>query len=365
MSLFFNAGADLICLSEAEETIVEIGELLRKGERDFSKINGVAGKEGFVNPRLKIIQNLDELPIPAWDMLPLEKYWKIARPHGGGLKDGNIAYASVMFSRGCPFKCHFCHVSKELEGSISGNTRKYRMKSIDRVSEEIRVLKSLGVKYLFVEDDSMLAKKSRAKTIFLKIAEMGMELAGTNGINLAHLCTRADGKLGVDESLMEAMAAAGFKRLQYPIESGSQRILNKYCSGKLNLEKHDIIGLIKKAKQLGMEIGGNYIFGYPDETIFEMIKTFNLARKHMAAGIDSANFNFLTPFPGTKIHDYVVENKLLLPNLHIADMDWMRPSMKTKVPGWIIKLIITKGWKFVNKQERIKRIKGMTYFYGH
>ena len=59
MSLFFNAGADLICLSEAEETIVEIGELFRKGERDFSKINGVAGKEGFVNPRLKIIQNLD------------------------------------------------------------------------------------------------------------------------------------------------------------------------------------------------------------------------------------------------------------------------------------------------------------------
>jgi radical SAM superfamily enzyme YgiQ (UPF0313 family) len=162
----------------------------------------------------------------------------------------------------------------------------------------------------------MLAKKSRAKTIFLKIAEMGMELAGVNGINLAHLCTRVDGKLGIDESLMEAMAAAGFKRLQYPVESGSQRILNKYSTGKLNLEKHDVVGLIKKAKQLGMEIGGNYIFGYPDETIFEMIKTFNLARKHIAAGIDSANFNFLTPFPGTQLYDYVVENKLLLPNFH-------------------------------------------------
>jgi radical SAM superfamily enzyme YgiQ (UPF0313 family) len=211
----------------------------------------------------------------------------------------------------------------------------------------------------------MLAKKSRAKTIFLKIAEMGMELAGANGINLAHLCTGTGGKLGVDESLLEAMAAAGFKRLQYPVESGSQRVLDKYCSGKLNLEKHDVVGLIKKAKQLGMEIGGNYIFGYPDETIFEMIKTFNLARKHMDAGLDSANFNFLTPFPGTMLHDYVVENKLLLPNLHIADMDWMRPSMKTKVPGWIIKLIITKGWRFVNNPARIKRIKGMTYYYGH
>ena len=166
-----------------------------------------------------VIQNLDELPIPAWDMLPLKKYWKIARPHGSGLTEGNVAYASAMFSRGCPFKCHFCHISKELEGSITGNTRKFRMKSIDRVIEEIRFMKNLGVKYVFIEDDSMLAKKTRAKTIFLKIAEMGMELAGVNGINLAHLCTRVDGKLGIDESLMEAMAAAGFKRLQYPVES--------------------------------------------------------------------------------------------------------------------------------------------------
>ncbi len=86
MSLFFNAGADLICLSEAEETIVEIAELLRKGERDFSKINGVAGKEGFVNPRLKIIQNLDELPIPAWDNVAIGKILENSTATWGRIK---------------------------------------------------------------------------------------------------------------------------------------------------------------------------------------------------------------------------------------------------------------------------------------
>jgi len=86
MSLFFNAGADLICLSEAEETIVEIGESLRKGERDFSKINGVAGKEGFVNPRLKIIQNLDELPIPAWDNVAIGKILENSTATWGRIK---------------------------------------------------------------------------------------------------------------------------------------------------------------------------------------------------------------------------------------------------------------------------------------
>ena len=41
-------------------------------------------------------------------------------------------------------------------------------------------------------------------------------------------------------------------------------------------------------------------------------------------------------------------------------MDWTRPSMKTKVPGWFFRLIITKGWRWVNNPERIKRIKGFT-----
>jgi anaerobic magnesium-protoporphyrin IX monomethyl ester cyclase len=360
MQVFFDAGADLICLSEAEETIVEIAELIKIGKRNFSKVEGVAGKEGFINSKIKIIYDLDELPIPAWDLVPMKKYWQIARPHGGGLKDGNVAYAPVMFSRGCPYKCHYCHISKELEGSLSGNTRKYRMKSIGRVVKELKILKDLGVNYVFIEDDSLLAKKNRAKTIFKKIAEMGLSLADVNGINLVHLCSNIDGKLGVDESLMETMAAAGFKKLQYPVESGSQRILDKYATGKLNLKKHNIIGLIKKAKQLDMEIGGNYTFGYPDETLFEMLKTFFLARKHMAAGLDSVNFMFITPFPGTQLYDFALNNNVLLPDLKLENMDWTQPSMKTKVPGWFIRLIITKGWRLVNKLERVNRIKSMS-----
>ena len=92
MERFFGIGADLICLSEAEETIVEIGNILRAGSKDFSKVSGLAGKSGFENPQTKVIQNLDNLPIPAWDMQPLEKYWKIARPLGSGVSE-STAYA--------------------------------------------------------------------------------------------------------------------------------------------------------------------------------------------------------------------------------------------------------------------------------
>ena len=359
MQKFFNAGTDLICLSEAEETIVEIGGVLRAGKRDFSKISGLAGKEGFVNPQTKVIQNLDDLPIPAWDMQPLQKYWEIARPHGSGFTNEKVAYASVMFSRGCPFKCDYCHISKELHGSNSGNIRSIRMKSISRIIEEMTILKDMGVKYVFIEDDSLLAKKKRAKEIFNKLIEMNLELADVNGINLSHLCTKVDGNFEVDHELLEIMAAAGFKKLVFPVESGSQRILDKYATGKLNLKNHDIASLIKKAKQLNMEVAGNYTFGYPDESVFEMIKTFNIARNHMQAGLDYTHFMYITPFPGTRFYDQAVSEGLLLPDLDPADMDWVRPSIKTKVPSWFIDLIITKGWRYVNSSKRTNFIKSM------
>ena len=358
MERFFSIGADLICLSEAEETIVEIGNILRAGSKDFSKVSGLAGKSGFENPQTKVIQNLDNLPIPAWDMQPLEKYWKIARPHGSGFSESK-AYASVLFSRGCPFKCDYCHISKELNGSNSGNIRSVRMKSIPRILEELNILKDMGIKYVFIEDDSLLAKKKRAKEIFNHLISMNLELADVNGINLSHLCTKVNGSFEVDDELIELMAAAGFKKLVFPVESGSQRILNKYASGKLNLKNHNVISLIKKAKNLNMEVAGNYTFGYPDESIFEMIKTFNLAKRHMEAGLDYTHFMYITPFPGTRFYDQAVSEGLLLPNLDPADMDWVRPSIKTKVPSWFIDIIITKGWRYLNSSKRTNFIKSM------
>src|SRR3989338_7257698 len=80
MKRFFDAGAQLICLSEAERTIVEIGNILRRGNQDFSGISGVAFvRDGRiqVNPMGLIEDNLDLLPIPARDLLPLDRVWEI------------------------------------------------------------------------------------------------------------------------------------------------------------------------------------------------------------------------------------------------------------------------------------------------
>lgn len=160
---FFDSGVDVVCLSEGEKTIVEIGNKLRHGSWDFSSIPGIAlKKDGCIvlNNATLIPNDLDQLPMPAWDLLPLDKYWEISRPHGGDFPPGmRIQYASVMTSRGCPFSCAYCHISKETKGSPSGEIGALRFKSIGRVMEEIDILKGLGTEYLFFEDDSLLAKK--------------------------------------------------------------------------------------------------------------------------------------------------------------------------------------------------------------
>ena len=163
---FYAAGADLICLSESEITIVELAEALR-GLKPLTGIRGIAFRDGdgkeVVNPQGPVAMDLDQLPFPAWDLLPLDKYWDLSRPHGGQFPAGaRIQYAALQTTRGCPFQCLYCHISKEEEGSVFGQLGTFRTKSIGRVIEEMDRLKSLGATHLFFEDDSLFAKKKRA-----------------------------------------------------------------------------------------------------------------------------------------------------------------------------------------------------------
>lgn len=361
---FLDAGADLICLSEAESTILEIGDALRRGSHDFGHIPGIAfRKDGriIVNPARNVEQDLDKLALPAWDMQPLQRYWKIARPHGGGFRpDALIPYASMMTSRGCPFRCDFCHISKEGIDSPSGNIRSVRLKSKERVLQEIDILKELGIQYVFLEDDSLLAKKERAIEIFKEFTRRKMILSDVNGVNISHLCRRENGRLVADQRLFETMAEAGFTELSLPFESGSKRIVEKYASRKWSSELTDEVTIVQTAKRLGMTVGGNYIFGYPDETYDELTETIMLAKKHMDAGMDRANLMCVVPYPGTKLYDDAVAGGHMTPDFDPDKLNWLYPNMQnTLIHPDVLKYINRICWKLLNKPKRIEAVTSM------
>ncbi len=362
-SIFFNAGFDIICTSESEVTIQNIVKVLQKDSRDFSSI----GKIYFKNKNGKIINNshfgdiiwdLDKLPIPAWDLLPNERYWKISRPHAGQIKPGTkLRYASIMTSRGCPWACSYCHIADETEDSKSGAIGRFRIKSDERVRKELHILKNeIGVKQVYIEDDSIFGMKKRAIRLLKSIVGLDLDLMDVNGINMVHLVKKSNipGWMVPDEEVIELLSNVGFKEITVPFESGSPRIIKKWCSNKLPLEKFNPVDLIKTIKKYKINVASNYMIGFPDETREEIETTVNLAKKMFQYGVAS-NFSLVQPVPGTPIFDYCMKNGQMSKDYDPDKFQWMKANLiNTSVPPNELERIRNKAWNDCNSEEFIK-----------
>jgi len=361
-SFFFNAGFDVIFTSESEVTIQKVAKILQKGSQDFTSV----GKIIFKNIHGKIVNNshfgdiimdLDKLPMPAWDMLPNERYWKIARPHGGIINSGkDLKYASIMTSRGCPFACSYCHIAGETEDSSSGFIGKFRIKSDERVKEELNILKNdLGVKQIYIEDDSIFGRKRRGIRLLRNIVDLDLDLMGVNGINMVHLVKKSNKKgwLVPDEEIIELMHQVGFKFVHLPFESANPRILKKWCSNKLPLESFDPGNLIQTVKKYKINVGTNYMIGFPDETKEEIMTTVNFAKKMMKQyGSDTCHISIVMPVPGTPIFDHCIKSGQLPKDYNPDDFNPTKASMvNTIVPPEELERIRDAAWEDFNSEQ--------------
>ncbi len=310
---FYSAGVDNICGSEGEEFI----------QRTATGLTPISISK----------QHLDELPIPAWHLTPLEKYWEIARPHGGHFEAGKkIKYAPMMTSRGCVFSCQYCH-------NHSNPKRGYRIKSDERVLTEIGILKDLGVEYIYIEDDTFFGYEKRAIRLLNKMKNNGVKFINVNGLNVSHLFQNNQ----PDIETLEAIKNAGFTEIVLAFESGSQRILKKYASNKWIIEKTPIADLLRLYNEQGITVVGNYMLGFPDETEEEAQSTIQMARYHRSVGLASANLFTVLCLPGTPLFN---------PKGYNPDMMyWTKGKFEQ---------IRQKAWNELNDADYIKYKKGMT-----
>lgn len=362
---FYAAGVDLIALSEGEETIVRLARAL-EGKEPMTEIPGLAfldeaGEERHSQPA-GVLRDLDQLPIPAWELLPLRQYWKISRPHGGNFKPGEtIRYASLQTSRGCPFHCEYCHISNELEGSLHGHIGTFRVKSVERVYREFAVLKRLGVEHIYLEDDSLFAKKRRAMEIFGLVKGFGFNLLDVNGINIIHLHSGGQGTLRVDTDLIAVLADAGFTFLTMPFESASQRIIDKYASSKWKVAKVNTKTLIAACADAGISLSGNYMVGYPDETPDEIFTTIEMAKRHIEEGLDYALFFAVVPFPGSALYDMAVRNGHIDAEINPDTMRWTKSIMRNMpMDAGALEHVRQLAWLLVNRRQYVNYKRGMT-----
>ncbi len=259
------------------------------------------GGQVTVNPRTGgYIQNLDEIPFPARHLGDMEVYFRISEPQGLRF-DGErkVRVAQMTTSRGCPFQCTYC-------GKNVTWGKGYRTRSAENVLAEMEYLiEHYGVEHFAFQDDNFTADMERAAKIFDMIVERKLNITweGPNGLGVNFL----------SPALLEKMKASGCTSFTIAVESANDATL-------LRVRKPNYIKLappiVKKAKELGIEVRGFFMIGFPGETLEEVQKTVEYARNMRLA---VSNFAIVTPLPGTVLFQQCVEKGLL--NMDTLDFE--------------------------------------------
>jgi len=267
-------------------------------EKPHPEIPGLWRKEndkivGNENPQN--IQDLDkELPMPSFDLLPMEKY-RSHNWHAFGDLGSRNKYASIYTSLGCPYNCTFCCINSPF------GKPGIRYWSPDTIIKQIQLLvEKYGVKNIKFIDEMFVLKKEHVEGIADKIIEKGYKIniwayARVDTVN--------------DLELLKKMKKAGFNWLCLGIESGSQHVRNSVVKGRFGEE--NIVKTVRRIQEAGIYVLGNYIFGLPDDTYETMNQTLQLAQE---LNCEWANFYCAMAYPGSKLHQLAKEQGLALPD---------------------------------------------------
>ena len=222
---------------------------------------------------------LDQLPLPAWDLLPMERY--LARSPRG---DQHHKTLSLVTSRGCPFGCSFCSIHP-----VAG--RNWRARSPQNVLMEVReAIQRYGINHLEIEDDNFTLDRDRALAILEGLkAFPGLTWAAHNGLRVDTL----------DEELLTAIRDSGCIQLNLAIEHGSASVLRS-MNKRLSLQK--VEGVVKICGKLGIHCIGFCIVGHPGETNEAFRESFLFFKRLRQHGLSSVVSFIVNAYPGTRLY---------------------------------------------------------------
>jgi radical SAM superfamily enzyme YgiQ (UPF0313 family) len=279
---FMKAGADYIVCGEPEKTVEQ---LLKKG-MNHSHVKGLiySHKNKIqINKNAEAIENLDELPFPAWDMVPIINYWRLGYSHA----PFQGKYIPLLTSRGCPYECEFCIIPYT-------NRRLWRSRSAQNVVHEIIYWnKKYGVTDFHIEDLNPTINKKRIQDISRLIIEkkLKIKLKCASGIKLETL----------DKETLSLFAKAGCNYISFSPESGSERML-KLMKKQFNY-KHGL-EMTKLMHKLRIKTQACFVIGFSGETDKDREYTKKYIIELTKKGIDEIALFMMTPIPGSKPYEH-------------------------------------------------------------
>ncbi|MEM0465195.1 MAG: radical SAM protein [Candidatus Pacearchaeota archaeon] len=282
---------DFVCEGEGFYTILELIQ-----GKELSNIKGLWYKKDnqiFGNLRQDNVKDLNkELSEVAWDLLPMRKY-KAHNWHCFHDFNSRNSYAAISTSLGCPFNCSFCCINAPF------GKHYYRNWNAEWVINQIDILvNKYDIKNLKIIDELFIYKPEHFIPILEKIIKRRYKL---NIWAYARVDT-------TKEDYLKLLKKAGFNWLAIGIESGSDDIRKKMFKGCF--EKEDIKEIVNRIKEADINVGGNYIFGLPGDTLESMKKTLDLA---LELNCEYSNFYCAMAYPGSKLYEEY-QGKGILPD---------------------------------------------------
>jgi len=289
---------DIVIRGEGEYIMLNLVQAL-ENQSSLHDVKGIVfedknSKEIVVNPEAPLIQDLDELPFPALNLLPMKKYH---------LLDMDTHMTTMITTRGCPMQCSFC-------SSAAMHGKKIRERSVENIVDEIEYLKTnYDIDTIAFMDDTFTLKKRKVMAICDEILKRNIEIMWG--------CTsRVD---TLDEKLLKKMKEAGCITIFIGVESADQQQLDNMCK---NTTIAKIENAFKIAHKLKIRTIASVALGMPGDTKEIMNKTVKFVHKLKP---NYAIYSLATPYPGTRFYKEAFEKNL------IKIKDWSKYTLITPI----------------------------------
>ena len=274
------APIDFIVTGEGEETICDLANRLQTGAavEDIPGTIVRAKNQWKTNSRRDRMRAIDEIALPAWHLFDIESYIAFNQPHGAS----RGRFMPMLATRGCPFKCTFC-TSPQMW------TQRWIPRNHNLVVDEMELyMKRYHVTDFHFEDLTAIVRKDW----IIKFCETVVD----RGLKVTFQLPSGTRSEAVDAEASMWMKRAGCHEFSFAPESGDPRILRLI---EKRVKLNELFRAARSAIQAGINVGGFFIVGFPEDTFMSIFRTFRTIAKCAIVGFTSVNVNPYSPQPNT------------------------------------------------------------------
>ena len=283
-------------LGEGEETLLEILSAVSTG-RELKDVPGLAlrADDGAClrTPPRERIRAIDDLPWPAWHLLPIEMYLD----NHFGHEEHNLRSMPMLATRGCPYRCTFCSSPTMWGTSWLARDPQDVVNEIKYYRERYRID--------HVEFYDLTAIVDRRWTLRFT------EILSREHLPITWRLPSGTRSEALDDEVLPAMAKSGCVAVLYAPESGSPRTLARI---KKKMKPERMLVSMRAAVRAGLLVRGHFIMGMPGQTLSEIAETYLFIAKMAWVGVHDVNSYFFYPYPGSQMHRDLVAQGAIDPN---------------------------------------------------